>query len=233
MPDQADKSFVENAENELDVKFPDSYRTKMLRVNGGHVYLPNQCFELHPLYNSKDIKRTCVNVVYATKKAHEQYSVPSNLIVLGNDGNSNLLVYKIDGNGELDPAVYLFDHETRDVTFITGDFQELELEDSQGRAYIRNLLPIFMFRVSLLAALCNPLVYWLSKSDIFSGTGVGGIILSTIIFGIVVYGAILISLISLILAAIYTIADKEGDNTLLHAFFIGISPLAIAIFLDL
>lgn len=67
MPDQADKSFVENAENELDVKFPDSYRTKMIRVNGGRVYLPNQCFELHPLYNSKDIKRTCVNVVYATK----------------------------------------------------------------------------------------------------------------------------------------------------------------------
>ena len=233
MPDTADKSLIENAEDELDVKFPDSYRTKMMEVNGGRVYLPNQCFELHPLYNIQDKQRTCVNVVYATKKSHEQYSVPSNLVVLGNDGNNNLLVYKIAGSGELDPAVYWFDHETRDVTFITGDFQDLALKDSQGNAYTRNLLPVFMFRVSLIAALCNPLVYLLSKSDIFSGSGVGGIIFSVLIYGTVVYGTLLISLISLILAAIYSFTDKVGDDTLLYAFFIGISPFAIAIFLDL
>ena len=233
MQNPADKSLIENVEDELDVRFPDSYRTKMMEANGGRVNLPNRYFELHPLYNIQDKQRTCVNVVYATKKSHEQYDVPSNLVVLGNDGNSNLLVYKIAGNGELDPAVYWFNHETRDVMFIASDFRDLVLEDSQDNAYTRNLLPFFMFRVSLLAALCNPLVYWLSKSDIFSGSGVGGIIFSGLIFGTVVYGTLLISLISLILAAIYTFTDKEGGDTLLYAFFIGISPLAITIFLDL
>ena len=108
----------------------------------------------------------------------------------------------------------------------------MKQSDNQDNTYTRNLLPAFMFRVSLLAALCNPFVYWLSKSDIFSGSGVGGIILSSLIFGTVIYGTLLIALISLILAAIYAFTDKEGDNTLLHAFFIGIAPSVIAIFLD-
>ena len=57
-----DEKYIENAEIELGVKFPDSFRKKMMKVNGGGVEVSTDYFELHPFYDASDkkrIKRTC------------------------------------------------------------------------------------------------------------------------------------------------------------------------------
>ena len=121
--------FIEKAEAELGAKFPASFREKMMRLNGGGVEVETDYFELHPFYDTSDkkrIKRTCNSIVHETKTARDHYRLPKNLIVIGNNGGGDVLVYKIEENGEIDPTVYWFDHETEELVFAASDFSELK-----------------------------------------------------------------------------------------------------------
>lgn len=123
-----EEKFIEKAEEELGVKFPLSFRHKMMRLNGGGVEVSTDYFELHPFYDTSDkkrIKRTCNSIVHETKTAREHYRLPTNLIVIGNNGGGDVLVYKIEENGIIDPKVYWLDHETEELVFAANDFSEL------------------------------------------------------------------------------------------------------------
>ena len=123
-----EEKFIERAEEELGVKFPASFRNKMMRFNGGGIEVSTDYFELHPFYDTSDkkrIKRTCNSIVHETKTAHDHYRLPINLIVIGNNGGGDVLVYKIEENGNIDPKVYWFDHETEELVFAANDFSEL------------------------------------------------------------------------------------------------------------
>lgn len=124
-----EEKFIEKAEAELGAKFPASFREKMMRLNGGGVEVDTDYFELHPFYDTSDkkrIKRTCNSIVHETKTARDYYRLPKNLIVIGDNGGGDVLVYKIKENGEIEPTVYWFDHETEELVFAAGDFSELK-----------------------------------------------------------------------------------------------------------
>ena len=124
-----EEKFIEKAEAELGAKFPESFREKMLRLNGGGVEVETDYFELHPFYDTSDkkrIKRTCNSIVHETKTARDHYRLPKNLIVIGNNGGGDVLVYKIEENGKIEPTVYWFDHETEELVFAASDFSELK-----------------------------------------------------------------------------------------------------------
>lgn len=90
--------YIANAEKELGAKFPASFREKMMKSNGGSVEVSTDYFELHPFYDTSDkkrIKRTCNSILHETKTAREHYRLPQNLIVIGNNGGGDVLVYKI------------------------------------------------------------------------------------------------------------------------------------------
>lgn len=128
MPFPVEEKFIEKAEQELGVRFPDSFRQKMMANNGEGVEVETDYFELHPIYdtsNKKRIKRTCNSIVHETKTAHEQYRLPGNLIVIGNNGGGDVLVYQAREDGSLDPTIYWFDHETEELVFAASDFSEL------------------------------------------------------------------------------------------------------------
>ncbi len=78
--------FVVKAENELGVRFPDSFREKMMQKNGEGVEVGMDYFSLYPFYDTsekKRIKRTCNSIVHETKMARDHYRLPNNLIVIG------------------------------------------------------------------------------------------------------------------------------------------------------
>ena len=130
MPFPVDEKYVLNAEAELGVRFPDSFRNKMMKENGGEVEIGDDCFQLQPFYDTSDkkrIKRTCSSIVHETKNEREHYRLPSNLIVIGNNGGGDLLVYKIDNSGKIKPTVYWFNHETEELEFAANDFNELKV----------------------------------------------------------------------------------------------------------
>ncbi|MDH5573087.1 MAG: SMI1/KNR4 family protein [Gammaproteobacteria bacterium] len=123
-----EEKYIEVAEAELGVKFPESFRNKMMKKNGGEVAVLEDSFELHPFYDTSDkkrIKRTCNSIVHETKNSQIYYRLPSNLIVIGNNGGGDELVYKVEVNGNINPAVYWFNHETEELEHAANDFSEL------------------------------------------------------------------------------------------------------------
>ncbi|WP_395006883.1 SMI1/KNR4 family protein [Undibacterium sp.] len=124
-----DETFIERAEEELGAKFPESFRMKMMKLNGGSVEVSTDHYELHPFYDTSDkkrIKRTCNSIVHETRTAHEHYRLPTDLIVIGNNGGGDVLVYKVEESGNIDSTVYKFDHETEELVFAANDFSELK-----------------------------------------------------------------------------------------------------------
>lgn len=125
-----DDKFIINAEGELGVRFPESFRLKMMKNNGGGVKVVKDSFQLHPFFDTsekKRIKRTCNSIVHETKTARQKYRLPSNLVVIGKNGGGDSLVYRIQEKGTIDPIVYWLNHETEELVFIANDFNELEV----------------------------------------------------------------------------------------------------------
>jgi hypothetical protein len=52
--------------------------------------------------------------------------LPENLIVIGNNGGGDVLVYKIKSSGAIEPTVYWFDHETEELVFAANEFSDLK-----------------------------------------------------------------------------------------------------------
>ena len=123
-----EEKFIVKAENELGVRFPDSFRQKMMQKNGEGVEIGTDYFSLHPFYDTsekKRIKRTCNSIVHETKMARDHYRLPSNLIVIGNNGGGDVLVYKVESDGSVDPTVYWLDHETEELVVAANEFGQL------------------------------------------------------------------------------------------------------------
>ena len=125
-----EEKFIAKAEEELGVRFPDSFRQKMMKNNGQGVEVKTDYFLLYPFYDTSDkkrIKRTCNSIVHETKIAREQYGMSNELIAIGDNGVGDVLVFKIQENGSIDPMVYWLDHETEQLVFAATDFSELKV----------------------------------------------------------------------------------------------------------
>ena len=125
-----EERFIEKAEQDLGVRFPASFRTKMMTMNGGEVGVANDSFHLHPFFNTSDkkrIKRTCNSIVHETRYARQHYRLPEDLILIGSNGGGDTLVYRIGADGVLDTAVYWLDHETVELHVAADDFADLEV----------------------------------------------------------------------------------------------------------
>jgi len=123
------EKYIEQAESELGIRFPDSFRNKMMKQNGGEIEIGEDYFQLYPFYDTsekKRIKRTCNSIVHETKNERTHYGMPDYLIAIGNNGGGDILVYKINQNNKLEPNVYWLNHETEELVFAANDFSELQ-----------------------------------------------------------------------------------------------------------
>ena len=130
MPFPLTEQYIEKAESELGVRFPDSFRNKMMETNGGSVNVGEDLFELHPFYDTSDkkrIKRTCNSIVHETIYARTHYRLPDNLIIIGSNGGGDVLVYKIGAREEIEATIYWLDHETDELIPAANDFGELQI----------------------------------------------------------------------------------------------------------
>ena len=123
-----EEKYIEIAEAELGAKFPDSFRKRMMKLNGGGVEVATDYFQLYPFYDTSDkkrIKRTCNSIVHETNNSRNYYRLPPNLITIGNNGGGDELVYRIENN-KINPTVYWFNHETEELEYAASDFSELK-----------------------------------------------------------------------------------------------------------
>jgi hypothetical protein len=127
MPFPVDKRFIEAAEQELGVRFPEAYIRFMSASNGGNT--PDDRWLLHPVYDNSDRKRmqrTSNHIVRETAKARAHNGFPHGAVVVGEDMEGRLLLLLPDSGepGRLSDAVYSWHPFHRDLDKVADDFDD-------------------------------------------------------------------------------------------------------------
>jgi len=129
MPFPLEEKFILQAEKELDIELPKSYREKMTQENGGEIDTSIDIFTLFTIYDNSDrkrIKRTATNnIVAETKNVKAWRGFPKDAIAIGANGSGDILVLKIESEKKMDEKIYVWNHETSNLILIANEFSEL------------------------------------------------------------------------------------------------------------
>ncbi len=137
MPFPIEEKYITETENELNVKFPEKFRAKMIKNNGGELVERLESEDedyihwLFPFFDKSDkkrISRTCNHIGLETKNALEWSNFPKNAIAIGHDGSGNKLVLTHNGDGILSDHIYFWNHETGELEKIAESINELKDE---------------------------------------------------------------------------------------------------------
>jgi hypothetical protein len=131
MPFPLDEKYITLTEKKLGVKFPRTFRLKMMKDNGGEVETPPDAWQLYPFYDTrskKRIKRTCNDIVRETSNAKEWPNFPDGAVAIGsNGGGDQLVLLPSRETAELREAIFWWDHETGGVRKVADRFDELKI----------------------------------------------------------------------------------------------------------
>ena len=115
MPFPVDEKYIQQTEQKLGVKFPASFRDKMMKENGGSVGTPLDAWGLYPFMDTSDkkrLKRTCNDILRETASGRDSSSFPQDAIAIGaNGGGDQLVLIPSDDPAVLHNAVFWWDHE--------------------------------------------------------------------------------------------------------------------------
>lgn len=134
MPFPVDIQFIKLTEEKLGIAFPNSFKVRMSKSNGGDVTTKiggwEEHWQLHPFLDTSDktrLKRTCDDIIRETSVAKHRTDFPPNAVVIGSNGGGDILVLLPDPGelSRLQNAVFWWDHETGEVEKVADDFDEL------------------------------------------------------------------------------------------------------------
>ena len=128
MPFPIDEKYIKETESELNVKFPNEFKNRMMKSNGGELVSDEFEFELFPFFDKSDqkrISRTCNHIGLETKNAREWNGFPENGIAVGSDGFGNLIILTHNGNGVLTDEIHFWNHEMGQTEKIAESITEL------------------------------------------------------------------------------------------------------------
>jgi hypothetical protein len=129
MPFPLDEIYLQEAETQLGVRFPDSYRQVIMASNGGEIEIDEDfAFFIFPIADKsepKRIARTMNHVVANTQKLiKDDIGFPADGIAIAEDQSGNYLVM-LKTDGALQPEIYVWYHEEPDdLELIADDFGE-------------------------------------------------------------------------------------------------------------
>jgi len=129
MPFAIELKYIEETEKDLHVKFPDNFKLRMQKSNGGEWETEEMEIELHPFFDKSDKKRigrTCNHIGLETRNARQWSGFPENGITIGSDGYGNQIILMHNGDGKLDETIYFWDHETREIEIIAENINDIE-----------------------------------------------------------------------------------------------------------
>ena len=125
-----EEKYILKTELNLKVKFPVSFKTRMMNSNGGIILTDKIDIELFPFFDERNSKRRnqTYNDIKLENDRIKKYNnnFPNNTIVIGKDNLGNAIVLNHDGNGVLSEKIYLWHHEQTDLKLIADSIIELE-----------------------------------------------------------------------------------------------------------
>jgi hypothetical protein len=130
MPFPLDPKFIRDTEQKLSVRFPLSFRDKMIRDNGGHIEAADDDWWLYPFLDTSDkkrIARTCNDIVRETKQMKEWPRFPAAAVPIAGNGTGDQLIFlpRETMPEELGLTVFWWDDATGEVQEVADDFSEL------------------------------------------------------------------------------------------------------------
>jgi SMI1-KNR4 cell-wall len=133
MPFPIDIKYIIETEQELGLIFPDNFKLRMTRENGGKLVTDEDDWQLFPFFDKSDNKRmsrTCNHIVLETKQARAWKNFPSNGIAIASNGAGDKLILlpSDNNNKQLREEIYLWQHETGDVQEIAKTISDLTEE---------------------------------------------------------------------------------------------------------
>jgi len=133
MPFPIDIKYIIETEQELGLVFPDSFKSKMSKENGGELMTEDDDLQLFPFFDKSDNKRmsrTCNHIVLETKQARTWDNFPNNGIAIAFNGSGdNLILLPLDNdNKKLREEIYLWQHETGEIQQVAKTIDELTEE---------------------------------------------------------------------------------------------------------
>jgi hypothetical protein len=118
-------SDFEAAESALGVRFPVSFRTKMLSDNGGEFITEDDDFELFRVLDRSDRKRmartSSCDIVKENASAREWPGFPDDAIAIGANGAGDYLVF-IRAGDLLGDELFVWQHETGSLSEVEERF---------------------------------------------------------------------------------------------------------------
>jgi hypothetical protein len=98
MPFPVDEKNIQETEAALRIKFPEAFREKMLRQNGGEITIQDTNWRIFPIADtstSERAKATENDIIRATKSAKKIYTFPNDGIAFAvNDAGDHLVFVK-------------------------------------------------------------------------------------------------------------------------------------------
>lgn len=133
MPFPIDEKYIKETESELNVKFPNEFKSRMIKINGGELITDEFEFELYPFFDKSDkkrISRTCNHIGIETKNARKWNGFPESGIAIGADGFGNQLILTHKGDKNLTDELYFWNHETKQIEKIAESIHKLYVDKS-------------------------------------------------------------------------------------------------------
>jgi hypothetical protein len=119
MPFPVAEEFIVETERKLGVTFPEAFRSRMSRNNGGEFSTADDDWELYPFFDTSDRKRlsrTSNHIVRETTAAREWRGFPPEAVAIGANGFGDQLVFLPGlGTTTLQPQPFIWLHETGEL----------------------------------------------------------------------------------------------------------------------
>ena len=130
MPFPVDIRYIIETEKELGLEFPDNFKNKMLRENGGELTTETDDWQIFPFFDRSDnkrISRTINHIILETKQAKEWNNFPQESVAIAANGFGDFLILfpKENNKKKLSEEIYIWFHETGDIEKISDTIDEL------------------------------------------------------------------------------------------------------------
>ncbi len=133
MPFPIDVKYIIETEQELGLVFPEIFKDKMIKENGGEIVTEEDEWQLFPFFDKSDNKkmsRTSNHIVLETKQARSWDNFPPNgIAIASNDSGDHLILLPFDNDSKkLKEEIYLWQHETGNIKEIAQTINEMTEE---------------------------------------------------------------------------------------------------------
>lgn len=127
MPFPTEMKFVRRTEARLGVLLPLSYVNAMCRQNGGELFIAEEDWQLHPIFDDSDrtrLKRTCNDVGRESNQARSCSGFPANGVCIASNGCGDSLIFVPDVKdpSRLSEVIFCWHHENGDIEAVASSF---------------------------------------------------------------------------------------------------------------